>query len=140
MFSKGMPMNVNRADAGFTFVELVVGLSLLSLTLLVLLSAGSVGISKVRDARSETDGVVWVQSAMESAMAAGLAGLPNAGRYDITRVLRVEPLPDAYTNGQLVVNIADEQPPLKEITVAIYRKQSPARPAFSLTTLVGPVR
>lgn len=133
-------MNVRRVDAGFTFVELLVGLSLLTLTLLVLLSAGSVGMSKVKEARSETDGIIWVQAAMETAMAVGLNGLPNPGQYDIARVLRVEPLPDAFAGGQLLVQVVGDQPPLKEVTVAIYRKQDPARPAFSLTTIVGTAR
>lgn len=133
-------MNARRADAGFTFVELLVGLSLLALVLLVLLSAGSVGMSKVREARNETDGIVWVQAAMESAMAVGLDGLPNTGRYDVFRVLRVEALPDAFASGQLHVQVVSLQPLLKEVTVAIYRRQAPSQPAFSLTTIVGSVR
>ncbi len=131
-------MRYSDSDTGFTLIEVLVALALVTLIFTVLLVSVSTGLGKVREVERETAALVWVQAALDAAMVIGVGALPSAGRFDASRTLAgLPPLPPGLGRAELVVRQMSPRPVLKEVTVSIYRHTSGGAPLFSLSTIVG---
>jgi prepilin-type N-terminal cleavage/methylation domain-containing protein len=130
-------MRGGKDDGGFTLIEVLVALGLLTLLFSTFVVASSTGITKVREAKEEFAATAWAQDTMEALRVLGFAALPAAGRYDAREVPGAAHLPARFSRGEVIIVVPPANPTLKEVTVAIFRG-SDSTPAFALTTLMGP--
>lgn len=130
-------MRYGRDDGGFTLIEVLVALGLLTLLFTTFVVASSTGISKVREAKEEFAATAWAQDTLEALLVLGFASLPAAGRYDAREFPGAANLPARFSRGEITIGVPPANPTLKEVTVAIFRGPDSV-PAFALTTLMGP--
>lgn len=124
-------------DSGFTLIEVLVALGLLTLFFTTFVVASSAGIAKIREAKEEFAATAWVQDTLEALLVPEVAALPATGRYDARVFPEAAILPAGFGRGEIIIRVLSAEPLLKEVTVAVYRR-SFGPPAFALTTIVGP--
>jgi prepilin-type N-terminal cleavage/methylation domain-containing protein len=129
-------MRHGRFDSGFTLIEVLVALGLLTLLFTTFVVASSAGIAKIREAKEEFAATAWAQDTLELLLAQEVAALPATGRYDARVFPRAAVLPIGFSRGEIIIRILSAKPLLKEVTVAVYRRSFDP-PAFALTTIVG---
>ncbi len=132
-------MTPEDSDSGFTLIEVLVALSLISLAFTVLFAAVSFGSGKIREARRETAGLAWVQGAIDAAIAVGAQDLPEPGHYNPPQVLTgIPPLPDDFARAEVVIREVAASPALKEVTVSLYHQKSATIASLAVSTFVAP--
>jgi len=129
-------MRYRRYDGGFTLIEVLVALGLLTLLFTMFVVASSTGMAKVRDAKEEFAATAWTQDTLEALLILEFAELPATGRYD-ARVFGAANPPAGFSRGEIIIGVPSANQKLREVTVAIFRGPD-SSPAFALTTIVGP--
>lgn len=129
-------MRCSEDDGGFTLIEVLVALGLLTLLFTTFAVASSTGIAKVREAKEEFAATAWAQDTLEALLVVEFAALPGPGRYDAREVPGAASLPAGFSRGEITIAVPSANPTLREVTVSIFRGPD-SSPAFALTTIVG---